>query len=612
MAKGRRTPVQPIGNVDTALVLQHLISLGKLTTLKTLSFDTIMRKVAEEMVHLLKAEYGGIYLYDTATEALVLQNPHVGFSEQKVSPCRLPISETSMVGRVFLTGKSYLSNQVVGNPMIKQSLVELASTIDGLSLRNIFCAPLQVEQQRIGVVELFNRRHRGFGPDDERRLQVIAPMAALVIHNAIQFQNSNHQQERLENRLLAVEQLNQTVAKGGGLPQLLETLAALVGNPVLLQDRYHHALAAAEPSLPGAGAAARAEHLAERIERVIGSRQARDTLQSGANAGAGSHLSLPVPGESPVNCVVMPVRSGGHTYGWLWIPEVHRSLGDGDMWVVSHAETLLMLEFLRRQAIVSTEMPSVESLIDALLYGRHRQGYPIIEQARRFGLDLGRPHFLLLIHADQADLTDADLYGLAKRALPPRLGKGLLALADGKNLVLLMPGRGREIGDGEQPAVAAAVQQALHDIDGGAGVSCIYSGPCRNLDDYPQEYQRALRCIPLLAARPGEQVLSYYTLGMDGLFLNLSDPTPVQLYCSRVLEPLSAGERNSRLLQTLQVYLNHNGHLGQTAGALHIHISTLRYRLGRIQELTGVDLGDPQARFQLQLALKALPFIEAR
>jgi len=44
--------------------------------------------------------------------------------------------------------------------------------------------------------------------------------------------------------------------------------------------------------------------------------------------------------------------------------------------------------------------------------------------------------------------------------------------------------------------------------------------------------------------------------------------------------------------------------LQESARRLHIHVSTLRYRLERIRSLLGVDVSDEDARFELSLALR--------
>ncbi|MFK0227908.1 PucR family transcriptional regulator [Streptomyces sp. NPDC090303] len=56
------------------------------------------------------------------------------------------------------------------------------------------------------------------------------------------------------------------------------------------------------------------------------------------------------------------------------------------------------------------------------------------------------------------------------------------------------------------------------------------------------------------------------------------------------------------MVHTLSVFLEHNGAWRTTAAALHLHVSTLHYRIGRIQQLTGRDLSTARDRVDLYLA----------
>lgn len=78
-----------------------------------------------------------------------------------------------------------------------------------------------------------------------------------------------------------------------------------------------------------------------------------------------------------------------------------------------------------------------------------------------------------------------------------------------------------------------------------------------------------------------------------------------QSFRSRVLGPVldyDAAHR-SELVHTLRVFLRHSGAWSQTAAELHVHVNTLRYRIGRIAELTGRDLSTFPDRVDLYLAL---------
>lgn len=69
------------------------------------------------------------------------------------------------------------------------------------------------------------------------------------------------------------------------------------------------------------------------------------------------------------------------------------------------------------------------------------------------------------------------------------------------------------------------------------------------------------------------------------------------------LDVLTAGAR-SRLEQTLLSWLRHQGSVPAVAHELHVHRQTVRYRLGRLRELLGAGLDDPDTRLELELALR--------
>jgi len=72
-----------------------------------------------------------------------------------------------------------------------------------------------------------------------------------------------------------------------------------------------------------------------------------------------------------------------------------------------------------------------------------------------------------------------------------------------------------------------------------------------------------------------------------------------------LLSPLDeAGGSAGMLVHTLETYLDLGGDARRTAERLHLHRTTLYYRLGRITELLDVDLGDGLTRLDLHLALK--------
>ena len=61
----------------------------------------------------------------------------------------------------------------------------------------------------------------------------------------------------------------------------------------------------------------------------------------------------------------------------------------------------------------------------------------------------------------------------------------------------------------------------------------------------------------------------------------------------------------ARLQATLLAWLRRHGNVAEVAAELHVHPQTVRYRLARLRERFGGTLADPDARFELELALRA-------
>lgn len=74
---------------------------------------------------------------------------------------------------------------------------------------------------------------------------------------------------------------------------------------------------------------------------------------------------------------------------------------------------------------------------------------------------------------------------------------------------------------------------------------------------------------------------------------------------TQVLGPLATYDaaHSSELIRTLRVFLDHSGSWTQAAAALHVHVNTLRYRIGRVEQLTGRDLTRFPDRVEVYLAL---------
>jgi DNA-binding PucR family transcriptional regulator len=101
-------------------------------------------------------------------------------------------------------------------------------------------------------------------------------------------------------------------------------------------------------------------------------------------------------------------------------------------------------------------------------------------------------------------------------------------------------------------------------------------------------------------------------LGVNGLLLAISEPDRLREFLAEQLGALLAWDEKSGgdLVRTLEAYHVSGERLRPAARLLFVHVNTLKYRLARIEALTGRKLHDPVDRFNMYLALYALRLAE--
>jgi purine catabolism regulator len=159
---------------------------------------------------------------------------------------------------------------------------------------------------------------------------------------------------------------------------------------------------------------------------------------------------------------------------------------------------------------------------------------------------------------------------------------------------------------GRDPVAIAAV--ARSSLGGEQGVRAAASRP------FPapairRAFHEARCAMEAVAIHNGDapEVASHGDLGAYTLLLSLSDDDALRAYASGLLDSIEGveGEYGGELLRSLEVFIDNNGNWERAARALYCHRHTLRYRIRKIEELTGRDLSRATDRIELWLALRA-------
>ncbi|RHG12190.1 PucR family transcriptional regulator [Megamonas funiformis] len=135
----------------------------------------------------------------------------------------------------------------------------------------------------------------------------------------------------------------------------------------------------------------------------------------------------------------------------------------------------------------------------------------------------------------------------------------------------------------------------------------------KSLEKYKLSYEQASKCINLAIKQKQKNMIYYYEqLGLYQLFYDINNKTLLENFVHNILYSLMAYDKkyNTNLIQTLEVYLNKNCNLNQTAEILFIHRNTIKYRLQRIEEITNTSLDDAFTRLNFFNAILIKKFLQ--
>jgi len=365
------------------------------------------------------------------------------------------------------------------------------------------------------------------------------------------------------------------------LQDLVDEVSAVLGAPATLEDRDFTLLAfcahdGTGPATPGATMdTVRARSILGRSSTP----EVRAWFESHGIAHATAPVRVPAdPAAGILTRLCLPVRAGGRLHGYVWLLDGGRT-DIGDPGAPGLAEAVaLAAEAGRLLAEGRPGTADLSAALRAALTGP-APGRALRELAEALGPATPVTLVALLPAAP----------GLPAGWSPPGAGAVPAVLDDGAVAVLLpLPGNG-------DPRPAGALSAAaLGGLPAGstAGVAAARHG-CTGLTTQWHEARTAARVAavdPRLAP-----AASWPELGAWRQVAALPGPDPA-------LAPLLG---DPVLAATAATWLDCAGSPQRAAAELCIHRQTLYYRLGRIEELTGLDLADGADRLLLHLGVRA-------
>jgi sugar diacid utilization regulator len=311
---------------------------------------------------------------------------------------------------------------------------------------------------------------------------------------------------------------------------------------------------------------------------------------------------------------VAELRAGGEVVGELR----HRARGEAPPpALIRWLATLLALEVDRATAPERASEAAVASFLRDLLDRRvtDRENIVAVGKEMNVSLEAGASVVVARAHPQVPEEGDwrARVLSIVERGARG-VSTGSLAAAvdltdrpgnhDGE-IVVLVPGADGELAH----RVAEAIRRELDANLSSYSIAVALSRPATDPVDVQRAGSEALLAANVAEAQ-GTQLLSFEHTGAYRLLLPAmsEDPAELRRFHDETVAPLVAYDEqyDTDLVRTLESFLDADGNVAKTASKLYTHRHTIRYRLERVRELTGLDVGSTDGRERLGLGLKAM------
>jgi sugar diacid utilization regulator len=280
--------------------------------------------------------------------------------------------------------------------------------------------------------------------------------------------------------------------------------------------------------------------------------------------------------------------------------------------------TLLALEVERTRAPERAGEAAVGSFVNAVLDGDMDDRRDLIARGKELGVDLENGGSVLAVRIHPLVPAEGDwqaraltVIGRGVRGVAP----GALAALRGEHLAVVVPSADEGLGRRAGQAALRAVDDGMPGFAAVVGRSRVAVDPM----DMPRAAGEALLAANVASPdvdKPDSRVLSFEDTGAYRLLLPAmsDDPAELERFYSDTIAPLVAYDEQygTELVLTLEAFLANDGSMAATHQQLFTHRHTIRYRLERVKELTGLDVNSTDGRERLGLGLKAMRVLGVR
>jgi GAF domain-containing protein len=562
------------------------------------ALDDILHLIAQKICLLVGCSRCGVYLKhsDTGLYRGQVIEPSHSSGDERIRRLICGTVADRLTQEVLASRQPVFVRDAPNDPRTVRSIMQM------WGVRSILGVPMIVRDDVVGILYLDNEQApHPFNGEQQALALTFSHLAGVAIQQAqravelrANLQTVARQNELLRHSTAIEEKLTKLVLEGGTLADIASAASDLTGKPCTIHDADFRPLARGRAQ---GGHTPPASVLDDEYRRLPQIQEALAGLKPNRPVVVG-----PAPGAGLLHrFLVTPVVLHGKTWGYLAVTEFGSRFTALDLATSRRAATAVAIELSVERRVTMADGHAREGLVRDLVNGLDDHA-ALVRRTELLGFSTLSPHVVCLLAAQDGRAPAVeDVEGAEWATAVPQNAVAVLLELDAS-----VP----------RPAAVAAVKQRVERMRQALGgdVLASISSACLEVGDYGAAYTEAvdvLRCLRSVRGREDTalSLLAADDLGAGRLMLTMVDGDEADRFTRNTLGPLLDGGNRTlaELLDTVRVFFDHGRSVRNSAKHLGVHENTIRYRLGRVLELTGMDVGtDSGAQLTVQVALLIL------
>jgi purine catabolism regulator len=473
--------------------------------------------------------------------------------------------------------------------------------------RTVLVMPMTCKdfEDRPMVLSLVSRPLKEVSEDDLAFLGMIIHLGAIAVDRERQLEAQRRAADRLQQVLRVHTTLLEHVLAEGSVSSLSMLVGNLLPSPLIAVDFTANQVIGgrspvselfADQAWQQAVSGVLSSQISIASQEALTS-SVRDEVSLFLNDGT-RHFTL--------KARIEPLTVDHELVGALVLFATPVPLSELDRLLLDSAKYALSVQMMRSFIRFRFETRTQAELFSEVIEHRWRDAEDVQQRAQRLYMSFNQPQQMIVVDFGDGVGKQGNLSSLHHNAtrILQRAAIASTVISIESGLVCLVPFMAEDATAKLNKVMRRMSDELSHYLN--AEPVVLASSCCKTLTDYPTAWERCRRMIDIARSFGRTGPLSNQDFGPMPMLVAAAGGADIRAFVADSLGAMvnHDTQHGTPYLETLSMFLQERCRSQACADAMGLHVTTLRYRLARINELFDIDVETPQKRFAIELAIQ--------